>query len=247
MTNASGVSLMPCARRLLLQPGRASPPCAVMSASSNCVTCGRLTQLACRRGPAIFWMRDSGLALDRAERREIDTRHLRPRRPAPPPLARRARQQPLDVRLDVVRVMRPLAPVPGRARGRHAEFARQAAGPTGSRARVRNRARRWPSAQVQASGRRRRQAPSPATPVATAPCARGRRRRLRWRRCRWPRACRGCAGAGSAAAGEASAAVSTSAIRSPCDTRAPRCDLDFADRCRPPWTARPSWPSRSRA
>ena len=31
-----------------------------MSASSNCVTCGMLTQLACSRGPAIFWMRVSG-------------------------------------------------------------------------------------------------------------------------------------------------------------------------------------------
>ena len=31
-----------------------------MSASSCCVTCGTLTQLACSRGPEIFWMRDSG-------------------------------------------------------------------------------------------------------------------------------------------------------------------------------------------
>ena len=31
-----------------------------MSASSCCVTCGTLTQLAWSRGPAIFWMRDSG-------------------------------------------------------------------------------------------------------------------------------------------------------------------------------------------
>ena len=33
-----------------------------MSASSNWVTCGMLTQLACRRGPEIFWIRDSGLS-----------------------------------------------------------------------------------------------------------------------------------------------------------------------------------------
>ena len=32
-----------------------------MSASSNCVTCGMFTQLACRRGPEIFWIRLSGL------------------------------------------------------------------------------------------------------------------------------------------------------------------------------------------
>ena len=46
-----------------------------MSASSNCVTCGMLTQLACRRGPEILWMRDSGLRLDRTELREVDGRH----------------------------------------------------------------------------------------------------------------------------------------------------------------------------
>ena len=33
-----------------------------MSASSNCVTCGRFTQLACSRGPAIFWTRVRGLS-----------------------------------------------------------------------------------------------------------------------------------------------------------------------------------------
>ena len=34
-----------------------------MSASSNCVTCGMLIQLACRRGPEMRWMRDSGSVL----------------------------------------------------------------------------------------------------------------------------------------------------------------------------------------
>src|SRR5438045_7958594 len=33
----------------------------VMSASSNCVTCGIEIQLRCRYGPESFWMRDSGL------------------------------------------------------------------------------------------------------------------------------------------------------------------------------------------
>ena len=59
MTKASGVSLMPRAVAWSFSLARVAS-ISVMSASSNCVTCGMLTQLACRRGPAIFWMRESG-------------------------------------------------------------------------------------------------------------------------------------------------------------------------------------------
>ena len=51
----------PC-RRFVLQALTRASSIAVMSASSNCVTCGMLTQLACSRGPAIFWMRVRGVA-----------------------------------------------------------------------------------------------------------------------------------------------------------------------------------------
>ncbi len=79
-----------------------------MSASSNCVTCGMLTQLACRRGPEMRWMRVSGSSLDRAELREIDRRHLGQRRARARAAAgstrrgHRAAERLLDERLDVL-------------------------------------------------------------------------------------------------------------------------------------------------
>src|SRR6185312_3316005 len=60
MMKARGVSLMPASWAVcFMRPRSASS--SVMSASSNCVTCGMFTQLACRRGPEIFCMRDSAL------------------------------------------------------------------------------------------------------------------------------------------------------------------------------------------
>src|SRR5579864_8256187 len=59
MMKASGVSFTPAACALSLRLAR-SCSSSVMSASSNCVTCGMLTQLACRRDPEMRWMRDSG-------------------------------------------------------------------------------------------------------------------------------------------------------------------------------------------
>jgi len=56
-----------------------------MSASSNCVTCGMFTQLACRRGPEIFWMRDSGL-VSTGPNFEKSTAGM-VGRPVPPPFA----------------------------------------------------------------------------------------------------------------------------------------------------------------
>ena len=47
----------------------------VMSASSNCVTCGIITQLRCRFAPESFLMRERGFEFDRAELGEI---HVRP-------------------------------------------------------------------------------------------------------------------------------------------------------------------------
>ena len=62
MMNASGVSLTPAPCALSFKPAR-SCSSSVMSASSNCVTWGMLTQLACRRGPDILWIRDNGSVL----------------------------------------------------------------------------------------------------------------------------------------------------------------------------------------
>ena len=78
-----------------------------MSASSNCVTCGMLTQLACRRGPEMRWMRDERLDLDGAELRR-SRRHgtVGQRAAARRRLASRcgaaARHAALDERLDVI-------------------------------------------------------------------------------------------------------------------------------------------------
>ena len=58
--NASGVSFTPSCAALPLSAARAISR-SVMSASSCWVTCGRLSQLACRRAPEMRWMRDSGL------------------------------------------------------------------------------------------------------------------------------------------------------------------------------------------
>ena len=48
-----------------------------MSASSNCVTCGIITQLRASPGAEIFWMRVRACSLDRSELGEV---HLGPRR-----------------------------------------------------------------------------------------------------------------------------------------------------------------------
>src|SRR5258707_1014082 len=60
MMNTSGVSFTPSCAALSLSAARTASR-SVMSASSYCVTCGRLIQLACSRAPEIFWIRDSGL------------------------------------------------------------------------------------------------------------------------------------------------------------------------------------------
>ena len=59
MMNASGVSEMPRSLAGPLRSWRLASR-SVISARSCWVTCGRLIQLACRRGPEIFWMRVSG-------------------------------------------------------------------------------------------------------------------------------------------------------------------------------------------
>ncbi len=188
------------------------------------------------------------LALDRAERREVDDRHVRPRRTraaaagAPMPDS-----SCLTCALTSVSVTRPLAPVPAtRARSTPSSRAK----PPDRRARVRARETGFvdrPLGAGQASGRRRRQAPSPGSPVSPAQHARrrrepapapppgaahlrGRARRLQARPqpvrpphpLRRPRS-------GRPARRARRAAVSTRGRR-------PR-----------PCTARPSWPSRSRA
>ena len=81
-----------------------------MSASSNWVTCGTLTQLACSRGPGDLLDAAQRLALDRAERREVDRRHPRqtPRRRTAAGSVRRR----LTCALTSCSVMRPLVPVP---------------------------------------------------------------------------------------------------------------------------------------
>ena len=57
--NASIVTLMPAFSFSLLSATRKASR-SVMSASSNCVTCGIITQLRARFAPEIFLMRDSG-------------------------------------------------------------------------------------------------------------------------------------------------------------------------------------------
>ncbi len=95
--NASGVSLMPSpAARSFSEPRSTSS--SVMSASSCCVTCGRLTQA--RLQPRAGDLLDAAerLDLDRAERREIDVVHARQGRPG----RCRRRQRLLDERFHVV-------------------------------------------------------------------------------------------------------------------------------------------------
>ena len=77
---------------LLLSLPRSSSR-SVMSASSNCVTCGRFTQLACSRAPEIFWMRVSGLVSTGPKAAKSTTGTLG--RPRPPGAAgRRAAAAP---------------------------------------------------------------------------------------------------------------------------------------------------------
>ena len=80
-----------------------------MSASSNCVTCGMLTQLACSRGPAIFWMRVSG-------RRSIGPKAAKSTwgtaGSAPPETAAAPVISCLTCALTSSAVIRPLSPVP---------------------------------------------------------------------------------------------------------------------------------------
>jgi hypothetical protein len=59
MMKASGVRLMPFSFAGPFSSWRFASS-SVISARSCCVTWGRLIQLACKRGPEIFWMRVSG-------------------------------------------------------------------------------------------------------------------------------------------------------------------------------------------
>ena len=219
ITNASGVSLMPRAAASSLSCARVAS-ISVMSASSNCVTCGTLTQLACRRGPEIFWMRLSGLRSTgpNAAKSTGGTRGS-----AAPRRRRRLGQQPLDVRLDVLlgdAALGAAAPDPAEV---HAQLAREA---PDRRAGMRSR-----------ESRSRSTAPPPAAARAGAALRRGCGRGL-------ARGLGGRLGARLARGGAigpsprpvarplplaretvAAAAPSTIAIRSPCDTRLPRCTL----------------------
>ena len=108
--NASGVSLMPSFAALSLSLLRVSSS-SVMSASSICQTCGTLSQLACRRGPEIFWMRPSGLT-STAPNFEKSTSGIfgraAPPAPAAPPLLSVCLTQPFTSSA----VIRPLRPEP---------------------------------------------------------------------------------------------------------------------------------------
>ncbi len=113
-----------------------------MSASSNCVTCGRFTQAACSRGAEMRCTRLERLDLDAAEGREIDRRHAGS--DAAPPCATPAAPPPasnaLDVRLDVV--VRDAALDPGAMDRAEVdpEFARESDAPKGRRGPSRSRA-----------------------------------------------------------------------------------------------------------
>ena len=61
MRNASGVTFTPDFAFSSFTFARKASS-SVMSASSNCVTCGIITQLRESAGPEILWMRESGFA-----------------------------------------------------------------------------------------------------------------------------------------------------------------------------------------
>src|ERR1700722_6492519 len=112
MMNTSGVSFTPsCAALSLSAPRTAS--WSVMSASSYCVTCGRLIQLACSRAPEIFWIRDNGLTSTAPNREKSTCATLGSPEPA---AAGAACGGAVKIRFTYAFtsswVMRPLGPVP---------------------------------------------------------------------------------------------------------------------------------------
>src|SRR5471032_1290333 len=116
MTKASMVSLV--ASLFLASTRNASR--SVTSASSNCVTCGIMTQLRCRFGPLIFLMRDSGSSSVGPNLLKSITGHgstLMPPPDAPAGAAVGAAVAPLITPLTKfctsTWVMRPFGPVPG--------------------------------------------------------------------------------------------------------------------------------------
>ena len=106
-----------------------------MSASSNCVTCGIITQLRARLAPEIFLIRDSGVGLDRrrTSRSPASATAAGSSAPAPPALlpapAHRARacERALHERLDVLLEDAALRPAARDAREVDAELARELA------------------------------------------------------------------------------------------------------------------------
>ena len=140
-----------------------------MSASSCCVTCGTLTQLACSRGPEIFWMRDNGSVSMRPYFAKSTLGTAGSALAAPPPPCMIS----LTNALTSSAVTRPLAPEP-RTRPRSTPSSRASLrtdGPAcaspndvgvedtapraGAAARVRRRLRARPRAQRSAAARRR--------------------------------------------------------------------------------------------
>src|SRR5471032_304638 len=121
MTKASMVSLVASlflALALLVSTRNASR--SVTSASSNCVTCGIMTQLRCRLGPLIFLMRDSGSSSVGPNLLKSTDGHgstLMPPPDAPAGAAVGAAVAPLITPLTKfctsTWVMRPFGPVPG--------------------------------------------------------------------------------------------------------------------------------------
>src|SRR3569623_34962 len=88
----------------------------VTSASSYCVTCGIITQLRCRFGPLIFWMRDSGCNAVGPNFEKSSEGHGSRYIPAPPCATEGAAAAPVITDLTCACtsccVMRPLWPLP---------------------------------------------------------------------------------------------------------------------------------------
>src|SRR5450759_2634851 len=109
--NASGVILMFCLAYSTPSSLRKAS-ISVMSASSNCVMCGMVTQLRCRFAPDIFLMRDSGLVSIAPNLAKSTTGIASTCRPLPPVAPRGCARAALTNSCTSSLVTRPFSPLP---------------------------------------------------------------------------------------------------------------------------------------
>ena len=248
--NASGVSLMPAFAASPLSLLRVSSS-SVMSASSICQTCGTLSQLACRRGPEIFWMRPSGLTsiAPNFEKSTSGTFGS-----APPPAGAPLVERLLDPGFHVVGRDAPFEARAFDAAQIDAELARELAH---RRARVsasRSPLRRWRQPERSTARWRLRGAGRGAARGASVACGGARLLAPQLRARRLGRLA-GCGSARQAQPAPAAASLRRrtcaslrpATITLPFETRSPFLTATDFDHAGARSTARPSSPSRSRA